>query len=282
MTAPSAAGRPAASGPAPDTAPGPGYAFDNDSVHAAEQHGCLAAAYDTPTTAHLERTGVGPGWHCLEIGAGQGSVAAWLARRVAPSGRVVATDIKPGRIPAVPGLVVLRHDIVRDPLPERAYDLVHARLVLSHLPERRAVLARLLRTLRPGGRIQVDEFDSTHYAALLPADPDSRDLYARFHQAKLSALRASGGEPAWGRDAAADLCAAGFTEVEPVAHTEVWTADSPGARLQAHHTRHLRDRLVAAGMTDDELARVRHLMADPGFRAASCVFYTVQGRRSAD
>nr|WP_246425648.1 class I SAM-dependent methyltransferase [Streptomonospora nanhaiensis] len=241
----------------------------------------MAAAYDPATTARLERTGVGPGWRCLEVGAGQGSVAAWLARRVAPSGRVVATDIKPGRIPAVPGLVVLRHDIVRDPVPEGAYDLVHARLVLSHLPERRAVLARLLRSLRPGGWLQVDEFDAAHHAALLPADPAARDLYTRFQRAKADVLRAAGGDPEWGRHAAADMCDAGFTEVDPLPRVELWDAGSAGARLQAHHTRHLRDRLVAVGMTDEELARVRLLLADPAFRASSCVFYTVQGRRPA-
>lgn len=32
-------------------------------------------------------------------------------------------------------------------------------------------------------------------------------------------------------------------------------------------------------MTDEELERVRQLMRDPGFRAASSVFYSVQGRR---
>ena len=34
-----------------------------------------------------------PGWRCLEIGAGRGSMATWLAERVGPAGQVVATDI---------------------------------------------------------------------------------------------------------------------------------------------------------------------------------------------
>ncbi|WP_392892695.1 hypothetical protein [Streptomyces sp. LN699] len=33
----------------------PGYAFDNDSGHAPEQHRCLAAGYDAFTTARLAR-----------------------------------------------------------------------------------------------------------------------------------------------------------------------------------------------------------------------------------
>lgn len=84
----------------------------NDSVHARDQHRCLTEMLD-PTAARLAQTGVTAGWHCLDVGAGG---AAWpcAAGRVAPSGRVLATDIKPGHIPASPGLEVTRHDIVHD------------------------------------------------------------------------------------------------------------------------------------------------------------------------
>jgi signal transduction histidine kinase len=36
---------------------------------------------------------VQPGWGCLEVGAGRGSMAVWLAEQVGESGEVVATDI---------------------------------------------------------------------------------------------------------------------------------------------------------------------------------------------
>ena len=39
---------------------------------------------------------VQPGWRCLEVGAGRGSMAVWLAEQVGPSGHVVATDIDVG------------------------------------------------------------------------------------------------------------------------------------------------------------------------------------------
>lgn len=268
------------------------YAFDNDSDHAGEQHSCLAAAYDPTTTERLAQTGVGPGWRCLEVGAGGGSVGVWLAQRVAPDGWVMITDVKPVRMPQKAGMAVLRHDIVRDPLPEEAFDLVHARLVLMHLPERDQVLARLLRTLRPGGRLQLDELDATHAPGLLTPDPGPRpgpgpqpaasaaaELYARFHRAKLQALKAAGADPAWGARAAEAMRRAGFADVEPHPHVERWRAGSPGARLQAHHTHHLRHALLAAGMTDADLSRVRDLLSHPDFCACSPVFYTVQARR---
>ncbi|MFY7065806.1 class I SAM-dependent methyltransferase [Nocardiopsis changdeensis] len=261
------------------TATAPGYVFDNHNENAPDQHRFLAAAYDPLTTRRLAQTGVGPGWRCLEVGAGGGSVAHWLADRVAPGGSVTATDVKPEHIAPAEGLEVLRHDVVRDPLPEGAFDLVHSRLVLLHLPERVKVLDRLVRALKPGGVLQLDEFDITYGPSLLMPDEGARDLYERFLDAKIRLMARAGADPAWGRNAAVAMRRAGLVEVDPQPHLELWTAESPGVHLISHHTRHLRDAFVREGMTDGELARVRDLLADPSFRACSCAIYSVQGRK---
>lgn len=257
----------------------PGYVFDNDSVHSHEQHRCLAAAYDPITLARLTRTGVGAGWRCLEIGAGGGSVARWLADQVAPTGEVVATDVKPHHIPEQPCLSVIRHDVVTDPLPESAFDLIVARLVLQHLPERLAVLDTLVRALKPGGRLQIDEFDTSYEPPLLTPDRRSAELYTEFLRAKAAAMRAGGGDPHWGRQVPAALRAAGLVDIDPQPYIELRHARSAGLQLQLHHTYHLQDRLLDAGMTVRQLDEVRALMRDPSFRAASSVLYSTQGRR---
>ncbi|MFI9627381.1 class I SAM-dependent methyltransferase [Streptomyces sp. NPDC052042] len=257
----------------------PGYAFDNATPHSTEQHRCLAAAYDPVTLPRLAATGVGPGWACLEVGAGGGSVARWLAGLVGPSGAVTATDLDPRHIAPAPHLEVRAHDIVRDPLPENHYDLVVARLVLQHVPERRAVLARLVRALRPGGVLQIDEFDTSYEPPLLAPDLESAQLYADFLAAKSAALRAAGGDPHWGRHVPGALRDTGLVEIDVHPHVEVRHAGSPSLQLQLHHTHHLRDRLLAQGLTDHQLDRVQRLMADPGFRAASSVLYSTQGRK---
>src|SRR6516164_6521680 len=61
---------------------------------------------------------VRPGWRCLEVGAGRGSMAVWLAEQVGPSGHVVATDIDITYLERldVPNLEVRRHNILDDPL----------------------------------------------------------------------------------------------------------------------------------------------------------------------
>lgn len=256
-----------------------GYAFDNASVHSREQHRCLSEMLDPLTTTRLAQTGVSDGWNCLEVGAGGGSVAVWLAKRVAPSGHVLATDINPVHIPGAPCLDVARHDVVRDPLPGPAFDLIYARLVLQHLPERSEVLGRLVDALRPNGWLQIDEFDISYGPALLMPDAEARELYERFLAAKASVFEAAGGDGTWGARVAQAMHEAGLVDIDPEVRVQVWHSRSPGTRLQIHHTFHLRDRFIQAGMTDDQLESVRRIMAAPTFRAASCAIYSVQGRR---
>ena len=80
---------------------------------------------------------VQPGWRCLEVGAGRGSMAVWLAEQVGPSGHVVATDIDVGYLEQLdlPNLEVVQHDIREDslePLDPVSFDLVSSRLMLFH------------------------------------------------------------------------------------------------------------------------------------------------------
>jgi ubiquinone/menaquinone biosynthesis C-methylase UbiE len=72
------------------------YIFDNAAeAETAERFASLDALYNFRTFRFLETAGIGPGWRCLEIGGGSGVVAAWMAERVGPSGRVLVTDIEP-------------------------------------------------------------------------------------------------------------------------------------------------------------------------------------------
>ncbi|MFI8258643.1 methyltransferase [Streptomyces filamentosus] len=263
---------------APPTPP-QGYVFDNDSPHSARHHASLEEALDPLTLGHLREAGVAPGMDCLEVGAGAGSVARGLLRLVGPGGTVTATDVKPGRIAPEPGLTVLAHDVVTDPLPEAGYDIVVARLVLQHLPERQAVLRRLVRALRPGGLLQVDEFDAGHEPCLLAPSPADARLYERFTAAKSALMRAGGGDPTWGRRAPAALREAGLTGLRIRPHVLLRAPGTPALGLQLHHLDHLAPRLLDGGFTAAELDRLHAMMRDPEFAAATGVLYSVQGRR---
>src|SRR5713101_828306 len=105
----------------------------------------LEAVLDPGTFSVLDTVGVDKGWTCCEVGGGGGSVARWLADRVGPDGHVVATDLSPRFLQEIdaPNLEVREHHIVTGPLEENAFDLVHSRDVLEHIPEREIVLDRM-------------------------------------------------------------------------------------------------------------------------------------------
>ncbi len=172
-----------------------GYVLDNAWEQAQRRLSLLHAVHDPMTIERLERIGIGAGWRVFVPGAGAGSIARWLAVRVAPGGRVLATDIDPRFLAVDPpdGLEVRRHDIVRDPLPDERFDLIAVRLLLIHLPEREDVLARLVSLLAPGGRILLEEYDLS-FATLSP-DAD----WAASAAAAIPMLRAAGPDYDWAR-----------------------------------------------------------------------------------
>jgi len=71
------------------------YAYDSRREQARQRLGSPGVMADSGTTHLLGSLGVGPGWRRLEVGGGDGSVAAWLSERVRPDGYVLATDFDP-------------------------------------------------------------------------------------------------------------------------------------------------------------------------------------------
>ena len=71
------------------------YVFDNTQELSCERLSFLERACDPATISLFEKAGRRTGWSCLEIGAGNGSIARWLSERVGQEGTVVVTDIEP-------------------------------------------------------------------------------------------------------------------------------------------------------------------------------------------
>jgi len=112
--------------------PGPGYRLAARGRQEAEDDrlGLLERIFDPLSRRRRELAQ--PGWRCLEVGAGRGSMAVWLAERVGESGRVVATDIDVTYLKRfnLPNLEVRQHNILDDPLDALgpgSFDLVCSR-----------------------------------------------------------------------------------------------------------------------------------------------------------
>ena len=111
----------------------------------------MSALLDPVELVHIARLGVRPGWRCLELGCGNGSIARALAERVAPTGHVVASDIDLSYIADLraPCLEVRKIDILQDAIEEGSYDFVVARALLHHVPPARKALEHMVTALNP-------------------------------------------------------------------------------------------------------------------------------------
>jgi SAM-dependent methyltransferase len=258
------------------------YLFDNAQAESAQRMRLLARMFDASTQRALLATGLTTGWECLEVGGGGGSIATWLAERVAPTGAVLCTDIDPRHVAAATplNLHVLRHDIVRDELPAARFDLVHARLVLIHIPERTAVLERLVAALKPGGWLVIEDFDAL---SLLP-DPAVSPAESRLES--FDAMRAyfarAGADSRFGRTLYGRFRGLKLESISAEGRLLMWTGANDGAALMR-----LNFEQVAAGLVDGGLISAERLRADiarlgdDDYAAPSPIMWTVAGRKPA-
>ena len=224
------------------------YLLDNCAPEARARFAALEALFDPGTIRHLNGCGVAPGWTCLEVGAGGGSIAKWLVDRVGLTGHVVAMDIEPRFLESLrgdPNIEVRRHNIVKDPLPEAAFDLVHTRLVLVHLPERDRVLERLIAALKPGGWIITEEFDTFS----VPSRPlvDGADSVLTVHMAMTQLLTEHGANGHWARLLFGRLRTLDLTGVEVEGRIFMARAGSPGLALMRANYEQLHGEMIATG-----------------------------------
>lgn len=169
------------------------YAFDRSWGPEDERLAGLERQLDPVSWAAAEQVGLAAGWRCWEVGAGRGSIAAWLAERVTASGSLLVTDIDLSGLGALDqaNVTVIRHDLERDTMPPADFDLIHARLVLEHLTEPAATVRRLAAALRCGGWLILEDADGLLFQRRAGGEGTDGD-----HRS-LAAGRAGGGlEPA--------------------------------------------------------------------------------------
>lgn len=240
-----------------------GYALDSDWHAERARLDSLTGLYDPGTLALCDRLGLTAGWRCLDVGAGSGTLAQALAERVAPSGTVVAADLNTRFLDplAGPHLEPVALDVTEQALPHGEFDLVHARLLLEHLPARGEVLSNMVRAAKPGGWVLVEDFD---WSTALVIDPPS-DVHSRVARAIRSTFTRHGYDPHYGRSLPRRLRAAGLTDVATHAESIVVDADPvrgvPQWELLADQ---LAPQLLAAGMVDQEDLDAFHRLLHDG------------------
>ena len=113
-----------------------------------------------------------------------------------------------------PNVEVLEHDVAADPPPAGPFDLVHARLVLVHVPERDRALANMVAALRPGGMLVLEDADpALQPLSCLEETGPAQVLANRLRRGFRTLLAERGVDLAYGRSLPRRLREAGLTEV---------------------------------------------------------------------
>ncbi len=129
------------------------------------------------TELMLDLAGVASGRRVLDVAAGSGGQTIMAARRVGPSGAVLATDLserilreaeQAARDAGLANVAARVMDGERLEAEDGSFDAVVTRLGLMYLPDKRRALAEARLVLRPGGR----------YAALVFSEPDRNGFFS--------------------------------------------------------------------------------------------------------
>jgi SAM-dependent methyltransferase len=119
--------------------------------------------YRRPLAVALERLGLGPGWTCVDVGAGGGDVAVALAEVVGHTGRVYAVDSDPTARDLVATAAAAHSQVIaitqagEDLLLPEPVDLAFCRFLLLHVHDPSVVLDRMRAAVRPGGWVVAQE-----------------------------------------------------------------------------------------------------------------------------
>jgi SAM-dependent methyltransferase len=224
----------------------------------------LQQASDSSTISHLDAIGVGPGWRCLEVGAGAGSIASWLGTRVGPTGSVLATDINVDRLGNLPGNVGVRqHDIRHEELEPAAYDLVHCRFVLMHLADPAAALERMTASLAPGGWLVVEEgdFGLVEFAGAAESARATEVLHALHAQWAAAGIVNS----FFGRQLPGLVLPLGLESFDVAVSTQTGRPGHPAYEAMRLAWPNLRAGFAATGTAEDDLRSIDIAVADSAF-----------------
>ena len=184
---------------------------------------------------------------------------SWIAART--NGYVLATDIDTSWLEGECATYeVKRHDIGTDPAPDGLFDLVHARLVLVHVPERADALTTMIRAVRPGGWLFLEEADPGLQPLVCPDEfGDEQHLANKLKLAFRSLMSERGVDLSFGRTLPRLLRSAGMIDVQSDAYFPMGGPvcnELERATVEQIREDLISDGLATAGEIDQHLSNV--------------------------
>lgn len=254
------------------------YVLPHDVKGERERLALMSTLLDPTEQAHIERLGIRPGWRCLELGCGNGSISQFLARSVAPSGRVVATDLDISYLADLraPCLETRRLDVLHDAIEEASYNLVVARALLHHLPSAHPALEKMVAALKPGGVLLSVEPD------MLPATVAEPDCMRAYWKGWLKWSVEARIDFFIGRKIPSWLQSFGLTDVAGEEHSPLFNGGSDWARYWVATVRELRPSLLKSGfVTEPMIEEFQSRFEDSQYWTSVISFTSCWGRKPA-
>lgn len=236
----------------------------------------MSTLLDPVELAYIARLGVRPGWHCLELGCGNGSISVALAERVAPTGVVVASDIDLSYVSrlVVPCLKVRRIDILQDVIEENTFDFIVARALLHHVPSAGNAIKRMVGALKPGGVLLSIEPDMLPCTVVEPASMHT------FWQGWLKWSIEAGIDYFIGRKIPSCLDSLGLHDIAGEAYTAIFNGGSDWANYWIATTREVTPSLLKSGhITRALLEEFEARYQDPHYWTSVITFAATWGRK---
>jgi ubiquinone/menaquinone biosynthesis C-methylase UbiE len=236
----------------------------------------------------LDRCGLSPGGRAIDVGCGPLGVLDLLAERVGPDGSLVGLDGSPqmlaaaGRSLAARGIgnaQLVQGDAGEINLPDGAFDLAHTRLVLMNVPDAGAVVDEMVRVVRPGGFVALQDVDWVSRICE-PAHP----AWDRLVEVLAELWRRRGTDVYLGRRLASMLRHRGCVEVGVHAVAKVFQHGDPYQMLVVERAEICRRPLVEAGLIGpdelgDRIEALRAHLSRPDTLVLHATMFQAWGRK---
>ena len=240
------------------------------------------------STALVDRTALGPGGTCIDVGCGPRGILDLLADRVGPEGSVVGVDADPKHVAMAAQMAADRNldwvsivhaDARSTGLPSSSFDVVHGRTILITVPEPLELVVEMTRLAKPGGWVIGLEPD-VEPSICHPSHPAYERLGAMFPVV----FSRNGADWRMGRRVAELYRAAGLVDIQMDVRAEVYPKGHTRRTIRVDLLRSMRPFIVELGLaTDSELdglfsEALAHL-DDPDVIIMPSVNFAVSGRK---
>lgn len=233
----------------------------------------LEYAFDPLSQAVFEQLDIPGDATILDLGAGGGSLAGWLARRY-PDATVLASDIDTRFLKGIPGIEVMIHDARTENFPLSYFDVVHTRALLCHLSEREDILTRAATWVRPGGWLVIED------VSLQPGLNTQNPLFRKVAQAGITLLEQTiGSDMLWADALPSRLRERGLLNIGCRTLEGRIGDNSPADAFWAATTAQAGPALLKHGLlTQHDLEAMAELRADPAFTAPALTLVSTWGQ----